>query len=71
MKTNLPSYCPQHRDAPILHDWQRTQFSVRGGDKGMPLDSDHHYYCVVCRMEVCSPEEFEERQKEKTNVNRT
>jgi hypothetical protein len=63
MKTKLPSYCPEHPQAGILHDWKRTQFSVRGGDTGTPLDSDHHYYCAICQIELCSPEEFEKRKQ--------
>ena len=63
MKTKLPSCCPAHRDAAILHEWKRVQFSVIGGDVGTPLDSEHRYFCAVCHTEVCSPEEFEKRKQ--------
>ena len=54
-----PYYCPQHRDAPVSHEWTRDQYSIRGGKQGVPLDYHHHYYCVCCRLELCTPEEYE------------
>jgi len=59
----LPSYCKEHQQAEILHEWDKTIYSIRGGESGNPLNHNHHYYCAVCRCEVCSPEEFDNRQK--------
>jgi len=60
----LPSLCSEHPEAQILHEWNRTIFTVRGGEQGSPLDGGHQYFCSVCHKELCSPEEFEKRQKE-------
>ena len=59
----LPSFCKEHPQAQILHEWNRTVFTVRGGESGSPLDGGHQYFCAVCHTELCSPEEFENRQK--------
>jgi hypothetical protein len=50
----LPVYCPDHPEADILHEWDRTVYHIRGGESGNPLDSNHHYYCSICRKELAN-----------------
>lgn len=62
---DLPSICPAHPDAEIRHEYLLERCVWNGEPRGLGIEKDHHYYCSVCGLEVCSPNEFIKRMEQK------
>lgn len=61
--SDLPSVCKDHPNAEILHEWDQTHYVLNGFIAGVGTKSDHRYFCQKCRRELCSPKEYEERER--------
>ena len=48
----LPYVCPQHPEALVRHEWNRTRSTVRLTGASWESDSDHRYYCHECGVEL-------------------
>jgi len=57
----LPYICPEHPDAQIRHEWDRTQYIMNNYPSGVPFDNNRQYFCNQCDRELAaeSPEEEE------------
>ena len=63
-ETKLPSVCKEHPNAQIRHEWIRDVINYNGGLRQHTSDKCHKYSCAECGKELCSPEEYEKRQKQ-------
>ena len=52
---DFPYICPEHPNAQIVHEWDKTHFVMNGYPAGTGLNSNHHYYCKDCHRELAKP----------------
>jgi len=62
MSAQLPYVCPDHPEAQIRHEWNRTRYTVRLTGAHWEGDDGHQYFCAVCGREL-APEKPTEQAK--------
>lgn len=60
--TELPYVCPEHPEAQIRHEWNRTRTTIRLTGAVNEYDHDHQYFCNVCGRELSAEPERSEAQ---------
>lgn len=50
-----PWVCPEHPDAQVRHEWDRTRTDVRLTGASWESDTNHRYLCAVCSRELAAP----------------
>lgn len=61
-----PWACPEHPEAQIRHEWDRTRTDVRLTGASWETDANHRYFCAACGIELATsetPEYASERNK--------
>ena len=51
----LPWYCPEHKTAQILHEYDRTVQPVFNGAPALKWNCNHVYMCAACRRPLHAP----------------
>lgn len=52
---DLPWRCPEHPDAQVRHEWNRTRETVRLTGAHWEYDHGHQYFCAACGRELAAP----------------
>lgn len=60
--STLPYLCPEHPEAQVRHEWDRTRAEVNWGPSRprntiSETDSNHRYFCNECDRELALEEE--------------
>lgn len=63
MDKKYPSVCSDHPKAKIRHSWDTTFVGGGPGRVGRPVHGDDVYECAECGKRLCSPKEYEHREK--------
>jgi len=59
----LPSVCKDHPKAQMRHTWDEDTFTCNGVRAGKPTIKNEKYECLECGRQLCSPEEYQRRER--------
>ena len=51
-QAELPYICPDHPEAQIRHEWDRTRTTVQLTGASWEIDKGHQYFCHKCNREL-------------------